>query len=388
MVSFTVSPPGGTLTINGNDAMPSFNPAQLGSGNHEIFYTRGTGECASSQRLFFSVLPPISGTVEAKPDSVCIGQNSVIDIQTSGGLGTLTPIWDSGLGFGKSHIVNPQSTTSYAVNVSDGCSEDLNDTVEVYVYPEFTIEINTGPPVCYEETTFAEIIPPVTGQYEVVWMTNPKDTGTYISGPPGIYPMTIRELLSNCEQSYDIELPGASPLRANFSIIPNQDCINIIENEIEIIDLANGYSQAWMDFGDGMDSFSLDGNIITHAYTDTGSFQITQYVENDLGCRDSLSKRICVENKVRIFIPNVFTPNNDGKNDELEIAGFGITDVQWSVWDRYGARVFEGQSLMDTWDGTYNGKFVRPGVFVCKIEYRDAATGERGAEWQSVTVMR
>lgn len=388
LITFSTSPPGGTLTINGMNSSPSFNPSELGTGNHEVLYTRGSGACESSQRIFFTVLPSITGTASASPDSICAGQNAVVGIETTGGIGTLTPIWDNGLGFGNSHIVNPTASTTYTISVNDGCSEEFTDSVEIFVYPEFDISLNPGPAVCYDDTTFMEVNISSPQNYAFTWDEQPWVNGNILTGRPGLYALTITELFSGCEQEYDIVLPGATPLKANFSLTPNQDCIDIIENEVEIIDLATGNNNGWMDFGDGSDIYLMDGSIIRHAYTDTGLFQITQFVENELGCWDSISRWVCVNNKIRIYMPNIFTPNNDGKNDVFQIDGYGIYDVRWSIYDRYGAMIFEGRSLEDSWDGTYRGKWLDPAVFVCKIEYRNAATGERGAEWQSVTLVR
>jgi gliding motility-associated-like protein len=77
---------------------------------------------------------------------------------------------------------------------------------------------------------------------------------------------------------------------------------------------------------------------------------------------------VCDEGKV--FIPNTFTPNHDGKNDIFYPRGRGVkTVLYFRVFDRFGQLVFERTNfpLNDqaaAWDGTYKGRKLDPAVFV------------------------
>src|SRR5690606_32776887 len=108
---------------------------------------------------------------------------------------------------------------------------------------------------------------------------------------------------SGCAQEYDVILPGEAPLRANFSIIPNRPCIDIIDNEIQLIDLSVGYTDGYIDYGDGSPTESLVFGALRHEYVNPGEYTITMVVHNDLGCMDTLTAKLCVENKVRFFVP-------------------------------------------------------------------------------------
>lgn len=382
-----ISPPGGTFYINGTPAGPSFNPAQLGTGTHELFYTRGSGPCASDDRIFFSVLPPISG-MTADPDSICYGENAVVAAAASGGTGTLTATWNQGLGFGFSHIVNPVVNTTYTVTVTDGCSDPYTATAFVFVHQPFDVGVVTGPAVCYEDTSFVEIIPP-SDQYAVYWQLDDVYENTYLEDRPGIYQAVVIELFSGCEQTYDLEIPGPPPLSANFTIIPNQSCIDIIDNVAQIIDLSTGYTEGWIDFGDGSTPVPyLQGQQLQHTYTDFGEFLIRVMVTNELGCTDTMSQIICVENKVVLYVPNVFSPNNDGENDVFRMHVFGVRDVTWAVFTRFGEKIFESHSLDDIWDGTHRGQPMDPGVFVVHLQYIDQATQEPGHQAFDLTLIR
>ncbi len=80
------------------------------------------------------------------------------------------------------------------------------------------------------------------------------------------------------------------------------------------------------------------------------------------GCQVSAKVLIQVIQPDNFFIPNVFTPNGDGNNDQFYIAyQSGITVLLFQVFDRWGEKVHDG---LYPWDGTYKGKPSPPGVYV------------------------
>ena len=388
VINVNIQPPGGDFFINGNPATGSFNPSQLGSGTHELLYTRGSGACESTDRVFFSVLEPISGFINAAPDSICPEGNAVIEITPSGGTGNLSATWDNGLGFGNSHIVYPDGSTVYTVVVEDGCSDPYTAAIPVHVFSPFVIQTVEGAEVCFDDTTFVQIVPPSAGNYDIAWQTNPVVTSDILYGQPGFYSVEITERSSGCVQEYDVVLPGAEPLQANFSLIPNQPCIDIIENNLNLIDLSVGYTDGTVDFGDGSTPISLLSGSLSHEYTQAGEYEVIMTVENDLGCTDTLSRTICVENNIAIYIPNVFSPNGDTYNDEFKIFGLGAEDVHWQIFDRYGAMIFEAFSFDAGWDGTHKGKLLNSGAFACRLDYLNTVSGVRETQWASVTLIR
>jgi gliding motility-associated-like protein len=388
LINVNIMPLGGDFFINGALASPSFNPALLGTGTHELYYERGTGACASDERIFFSVLPPIDGNI-SPPDSICAGENAVIGASATGGTGTLRANWDQGIGFGFSHIVRPVTSTTYNVTIADGCSDPFQGSAYIHVYQPFDIETVTGPPVCYEDTSFIEIIPPDPDLYAVYWQLDSIYEGTYLEGKPGIYLAEVVELFSGCSQEFDLQIPGPPPLSANFSTIPNNSCVDIIDNTVQLIDLSTGATEGWIDFGDGTPAVPyIQGELIQHDYDQIGDFIIHLLVTNELGCTDTISRIICVENKVVIYIPNVFSPNSDGQNDVFKMEAFGINDVMWTIYTRWGEVVFESGTMDDSWDGTFKGKNLDPGVYVIRLTYTDQATGERGERIMDLTLVR
>jgi gliding motility-associated-like protein len=76
-----------------------------------------------------------------------------------------------------------------------------------------------------------------------------------------------------------------------------------------------------------------------------------------------------------VFVPNAFSPNNDGKNDLFKATlGIDATGIDMVIFDRWGAEVFHATKMNAGWDGTYeNGKKAEMGTYqyVIKVRFRD-----------------
>ena len=64
-------------------------------------------------------------------------------------------------------------------------------------------------------------------------------------------------------------------------------------------------------------------------------------------------------------MPNAFTPNNDGINDIYRIPpATTLTLKEFSIYDRWGTKLFSTRDVQAGWDGTFNGKRQNSGVYV------------------------
>ncbi|NCP45110.1 MAG: gliding motility-associated C-terminal domain-containing protein, partial [Flavobacteriales bacterium] len=79
------------------------------------------------------------------------------------------------------------------------------------------------------------------------------------------------------------------------------------------------------------------------------------------------------------YIPNSFTPNDDGTNDVFRAYGEGIdlSNFKMYVFDRWGEKIFETDDITDGWDGTYRGSPVANGVYVWRIETKELFVNKR-----------
>lgn len=108
---------------------------------------------------------------------------------------------------------------------------------------------------------------------------------------------------------------------------------------------AGATSWAW-DFGDGGTSTQQNP---THDFPTAGTYTVVLTVTNANGCTDQDTVVITVLEG--LIIPNVFTPNGDGVNDEFYISSSGFSEYRMEIYDRWGVKIFESDSQNVRWDG-------------------------------------
>ena len=103
------------------------------------------------------------------------------------------------------------------------------------------------------------------------------------------------------------------------------------------------------------------------------TFTVTIYDVN--GC--SASDVVHVFYNAIIYVPNTFTPDNNGTNETFFALGVNIKDFRLEIFNRWGELIYSGDALAQMWDGTYAGLPSPDGVYTWKIEYGEILTGER-----------
>ncbi|MCI4668479.1 MAG: PKD domain-containing protein [Bacteroidia bacterium] len=101
----------------------------------------------------------------------------------------------------------------------------------------------------------------------------------------------------------------------------------------------------------------------------------------------SYSNEVCLDYETAVYAASAFTPNGDGVNDVFKLEGFLVDNINWKVFSRWGLLIYEGNSLEDFWDGTYQGGQVAEGTYVYVAE----GTGKNGLPFLirgSVTLLR
>lgn len=186
---------------------------------------------------------------------------------------------------------------------------------------------------------------------------------------PGIY--TKFDLTSDgCDSTNSTE----------FDYFPTPEFLDIVEDEI-IVKL--GYSE-FLHVSTNSLADSLRWTPATYLDCDSclsvevTPFHTTEYfvVAKDLfGCRMMDSVLVSVDVSRNVFVPNVFSPNNDGNNDIFKIfTDKGVEKINaLRVFDRWGNLVYQGKDLTPNdanqgWNGRYKGRDLDPAVFVYVAE--------------------
>lgn len=121
---------------------------------------------------------------------------------------------------------------------------------------------------------------------------------------------------------------------------------------------AGGTSWAW-DFGDGGTSTQQNP---THSFPTSGTYTVVVTVTNANGCTDTDTLIVIVNED--FLLPNVFTPNGDGINDEFFITTSGLSEYKLEIYDRWGVKLFESAEPNVHWDGhTTSGAMCTDGTY-------------------------
>jgi gliding motility-associated-like protein len=97
---------------------------------------------------------------------------------------------------------------------------------------------------------------------------------------------------------------------------------------------------------------------------------------------------VSVVNQAEFFVPNAFSPNGDGHNDEFRPIAVGYKDLKFfKVFNRWGQEVYSNTSLETGWNGTFNNKQCDLGTYYWQIGFTDRF-GKDGFLKGDVTLVR
>jgi gliding motility-associated-like protein len=156
---------------------------------------------------------------------------------------------------------------------------------------------------------------------------------------------------------------------------------------VNFINTSSGEITDWYwDMGDGTVYDTI--NSFQHSFYTSGFYDVMLWVSTDAGCIDSTRKTVTITEGV--VIPNVFTPNGDGVNDEFEIITYGMFEkMEIKIYNRWGNLVWQNTDPLLFWDGKEmrSGDECAEGVYY----YTFQATSLTGSEYSkngSVTLLR
>ena len=109
-------------------------------------------------------------------------------------------------------------------------------------------------------------------------------------------------------------------------------------------------------------------------YEGVGCYEVQLVVSNTLTCSDSTSFVVCIEDEFAAYVPNAFTPNDDGFNDAwgVVITVGSPREFELDVFDRWGGIVFHSEDKGQFWDGTAQGGEQPIGVYQWRLRLHDS----------------
>ena len=116
---------------------------------------------------------------------------------------------------------------------------------------------------------------------------------------------------------------------------------------------------------------SLIGNQIrtpedfVYTYEHSGRYKVMLVAIHGKGnfCRDTSDIQYVNVVESLLDVPNVFTPNGDGKNDIFKVKALSLESFQGVILNRWGRKIYEWNDPSEGWDGRIGGKYASPGTY-------------------------
>jgi gliding motility-associated-like protein len=355
-----------TYQWNTGQTANSFQTPLFSSTTFVVTATDQNG-CSATNQVFVQAFDSLQASINPINPSICLGDSMLLTVNS---IGTSNQyLWNTGDTL-PSIIVSPDTASSYVVTVTSpfGCIETTVTNVTVYPIPQ--VDFVASPtygcvPVTVNFTNLSE-----QGSY--VWNFGDGNTSA-VANPShtynqhGQFTVQLTVTANNCDNSairYNYIDIYPKPI-ASFQVSSN--IVYEDEPTIDFSDNSSGATSWFWNFGDGT-GFS-DNQHEQYTYGTVGSYQVWLIVENLWGCKDSTSQQVVVKPLVTFFIPNSFSPNADGMNDFFMPVGnnIDIENYEFSIFDRYGKRVFYTTDIQTAWDGRIHNNEIKSGVYIYDI---------------------
>lgn len=370
--------PGGIININ--TLAPGVFPY--------VYSVTGVSPCPDDQEIITINIAP-QPTADAGPNRELNCDITSVQIGGSGTTTTDVNIQWTGGNVSDPNIATPTVTTpgTYTLTVSNtaGCS----DSDEVVVNQSITTpdpHISISDVSCFGKKDGFIVIdsitdgnPPYLCSFDGSAFTPQKQ---FTNLAPGQHTLVILDA-SGCETqiNFSVGEPEEVTVEIEGSFEGNEPIIDLGESVVLQIITNPPYSQLdtviWST--GGIDSCTYCQQI-TVMPTQQATFSVT--VDKN-GCKDQDNLTVFVKKNRPVYVPNAFSPNEDGINDYFRIyAGNTVTRVKsFLVFNRWGETIFEFYEFLPDdplarWDGLHRGEVLNPGVFTwfAEIEFIDGSS--------------
>lgn len=147
-----------------------------------------------------------------------------------------------------------------------------------------------------------------------------------------------------------------------------------------------GVRYKWL-FGDGDSTIKTTMDTVMHQYNATGNYQACLIVYNQFDCTDTICKQVEARIVPLLDVPNAFTPGKFGRNGIVKVEGFGIARMSWTIYNRWGQKVFESRDARMGWDGTFKGQLQPMDVYAYTLDV-EFSDGTKTRKTGDITLIR
>jgi gliding motility-associated-like protein len=374
--------PGYTWFVNGTNLFlnsPTFASNTLQNGDQIICVMRSSFGCVTSSvvvsnPILVSVNPAIvpAITITASTTKLCKGEPASFNATpVNGGTAPVFEWQKNGLPAGSgstnytdSNISNGDVISCILTSNAAGCLSNptvTSNTILLSLYPVPIVMLDHNNSLCSGDSRVLD-----AGVFSS-YLWNDGSTGRTLSiNNVGAYYVTVKDE-NGCIGSDTTNIDSLLPKPDGFAPADTAIC----SYGSLSLKAQNGYKNYLWNTGFAGPSLTI---------TQPGYYwiQVTDY--NNCQGKDTV-KVLPKECMVGFYIPNAFTPNHDGKNDDFKPLLFGnVIQYSFTIYDRWGQIVFQTTTPLKGWDGRVNGIEKDPAVFVWICNYQFEGEEKKAAK--------
>jgi gliding motility-associated-like protein len=265
-------------------------------------------------------------------------------------------------------LATPVTSTRFIMKITDNNACSNFDTVRVNINPKSKIDTGSDIFICHGKSAVLGGNPTASGSqlpYAYNWFPVTGLDDNSMANPIATPETTTR---------YRLVVSTAGCIEDTVYVNVNVWPSPVIAKSDDVVIGYKGSARIWAlgglnyrwTSGDGLNDSNIPDPVASPLETTT----YTVTVSDINGCEATAHIKVTVANE--IFVPNLFTPNGDGKNDYFQVYGTGIDKIRLSIYNIEGILVYETTSIYEAmtvgWDGTYKGNQLQPGKYLWVIE--------------------
>jgi len=338
-----------------------------------------------------------------------ICENNCADIEAiaTGGNGNITIDWfqvpfnNQPFTQGTNVSLCPFINTTYYAVASDGCSESIADSIEIIVRSTLVVFIESDTlEGCFPlAVTFYNLSPQFADAFTCSWNFDNGDIfnlceDTLIYAYPG-----FGEFFASLTFTSEYGCVGSDTLDApiviygypeiNFTWEPQP--VSVLDTKVEFTNLTQGGVSYNWNFYNALTT-PISNPVYEFPAIDQAIFKVCLESISQFGCIDTVCKDIFIESVLSVFVPNTFTPDEDGLNDVFLPVVFGekFGSYIFRIFDRWGNEVFTTNEVGKAWTGNAMAGeyYVQNDVYAWRIEVESLQEGKIRVFEGIVTILR
>lgn len=318
------------------------------------YFVKATNYCGVLFYDTITVAMSESSPIElGKDTSICSNEPLTLDA----GVGFLSYQWSNGQT--TQHILADQPG-KYSISAKNefGCS--TKDTIQIQsVYPAPIISLSKKTTLCLHQD---DTLHAASGFRNYTWQDGSTGSSMIVQ-TPGKYKVTVSNSFG-CYASDSVIISYIKPAPINILHADTVMCVSV-PFTIHPLNLFNEY--LWS-------TGAKTSNITIHS---PGTYWL-QVKDNDQCIGQDTIRIVTKDCNTRFFVPNIFTPNNDGINDTFKpIISGRISDYVFTVYNIYGQIVFSSRIVGEGWNGMVRSLPQNTGTYIWVCRYKSADNADQ-----------